>query len=114
MRARARLLACRWIGKISTLARKKIIRRPRASLWCRGRYHMVIEPAVLIIGNEDDGISPVGSAPDSVDNAGNKRLAKLNVVRRMLIIRRTSINPGDLWQFGDPGRARCDRQKVLK
>src|SRR6185437_16695216 len=94
------LLACRWIGQIGTLTGKDSVRSSRRPLRRQRRRNMVIKPTGLVIGDEHDGVLPIGPAANSVNNLRNEQLAALNVGWRMFIIligtKKGRIDEGDL------------------
>lgn len=72
---------------------------------------MIIKPTMLIVGDKDHGVLPIGSVPDGVDYSRDVRLPPLNVAGRMLTIR--SVNQGHLRQWRGPGRSRRDSEELL-
>src|ERR1700719_3531538 len=72
---------------------------------------MVIKATVLVVGDEDDRILPVGSAPDRIDDTRDECLAALDVFGRMLVVPR--VEEGHLRQGRGAGKSCGDGEKVL-
>jgi len=68
---------------------------------------MIVEPAVLVIGDEDDRILPVGSVADGIDHSRDEHLAALNVGGGVIVIlirpTETGIDENYLRQFSGTG-----------
>src|SRR5260221_368130 len=65
-RAAAGLQARGDVGEVLALARRHAIGRALAALGCARRPHMVEEAAMLVIGEEDDGVLPMRAVADGV------------------------------------------------
>ena len=74
------------VGEIGALAGRDAVGIALAGLRSMGRTDVVIETAVLIVGDEDDRILPVGAVADGIDDLGDVSLAALDVGGRMLVV----------------------------
>ena len=55
---------------------------------CEGRWHVIVEPAMLVIKHDKESLLPQAAvAAKGVIYPGNKLVAVYDAVRRMLIIR---------------------------
>ena len=86
VRPAAGLLA-RWrVREIGTLARTDPVGVwPAGLLRLRGR-NVVIEAAVLVVGDEEDRILPARARPKGVGDLGDEVLTRPDVRRRMLVV----------------------------
>src|SRR5215470_18870577 len=95
VQTRAGCLARGWIGRVGALSGRDSVGGPLATLPGSRRRHVVIVAAVLIVGDEHDGVGPVRTVADGVDDAGNKALAGPNIGARagsrMLVVFRRRI-----------------------
>jgi len=83
-----------------------------------GRTDVVVGTAVLIVGDEDDGILPAGAVADGVDDLRDVGLAALNVGRRMLVVfegyaaeSEVGIDEGDLGERSGCGLGEEELQR---
>jgi hypothetical protein len=82
----ARLQAGRHVRKIGALPGRDTVWIAPAALASMGWTDMVIGTAVLIVGNENYRILPVGAIPNGIDHLRDVSLAAQDVGRRMFVI----------------------------
>lgn len=56
------------------------------------RGHVIIEPAVLIIRNQQGHLFPLGARPQRLVHLLHEPLSERHVVRRVIIVRRKDIH----------------------
>src|SRR5579883_2419112 len=78
------------IGQILALTGGDSVRCASASLRCSGRRGMVVKSAMLVVGDEYDGIFPEGTIAHRANRLRYPCLAALDVCRRMLVVLRGS------------------------
>src|SRR5882672_4438384 len=86
VRAAAQLGAGGRVGKIGALSHSDSVGSARATLRRTRRFHMVVRSAVLVVGNQDDRVLPVGTVAHCINHLRDEGLASLDVRWRMLIV----------------------------
>src|SRR5207247_9604122 len=84
--ASTRLLAGGRIGEIGTLSGSNSIRGQSSALLGPRRFGMIVESAVIVVGNKYDRVFPIGSAADRIHYLRDKSLSSLYVGWRLLVI----------------------------
>ena len=115
--AAAGLKAGGWVRKIGALSGRDAVGIALAGLGSVGRTDMVVGTAVLIVGDEDDGVLPTGAVADGVDDLRDVGLAALDVGGRMLVVfegraaeSKVGIDEGDLGERSGCGLGEEERQ----
>src|SRR5207247_5497045 len=81
----AGLRAGRRVREFLALAGVDAVGIERAPLPSRRRRHVVVGPAVLVVGDEDDRVLPARALPEGVHDLRDEVLAGPNVVGRMFV-----------------------------
>src|SRR5207247_561668 len=84
--ASTRLLAGGRIGEIGALSGSDSIRCHSSALLGLRRFGMIVESAVIVVGNKYDRVLPIGSAANRIHYLRDKSLSSLYVGGRMLVI----------------------------
>ena len=96
-RAPSGLLARGRIGQIFALTGVDAIRIACMILRGLWRCGVIVKAAVLIVGQEDDGIFPVRTVANCVDYLRHEGLASLNIRWRMLVIFGRGSRQPEIW-----------------
>src|ERR1700722_18959670 len=114
--ASAGLRACRRIGKIGTLTRRNTVRSARKTLTSWRWRHVIIVSAVLVVGDEDNGILPMRAVANRAEYLRDVGLAALYVRWGMLVVFRLGskqaeirVHERHLGQRSKPWRSRSLR-----
>ena len=106
------------VGEIGALAGRDAVGIALAGLAGVGRADVVVGTAVLIVGDEDDGILPAGAVADGVDDLRDVGLAALDVGGRMLVVFKgrageseVGIDEGDLGERSGCGLGEKELQR---